>query len=491
MKITQIEVENFKAFEGKQTIDLNSNIVVLVGENNTGKTSLFSAIEFLKNGPAKDANISDYLNKNASVKIVSVEVTIQGAIKHLIQNFSEPKFLPYIFIDENGNETIRIKRSSEHTEITQNKKSVQLDEKKIRVFNTETNQYENPAGFDKAIGSFFDAQFIWSDMQSDDVVDFGSTKILGRLLKEISGDFQKSKEWKTFLEAHETAFKTGDDALSKKSSDLVNKIEQSLLDFYGKASIQLDFRPPDPDSFIKLGDVSIDDGVTTSVSDKGSGMQRTLALAVIKVYADQMSRHESDASLVKPIFLFIDEPEISLHPRAQSILAKALSSISKSQQVMVTTHSPYILKDLMAIGGCIRIFSKSQTKISVDRAQELKTFTFSPTIAEINYRAYNLPTIEFHNELYGYISEKSQHFLSAKLDGWLNTAHNIPSSHLWVEVKNGQVLSPKNVSLMTFIRHKIHHPENTHNPNFFDAELDQSIQLMLLVINSSTFQVLI
>ena len=60
-----------------------------------------------------------------------------------------------------------------------------------------------------------------------------------------------------------------------------------------------------------------------------------------------------------------------------------------------------------------------------------------------------------------------------------------------VEVKNGQVLSPKNVSLMTFIRHKIHHPENTHNPNFSDAELDQSIQLMLLVINSSTFQVLI
>jgi hypothetical protein len=39
----------------------------------------------------------------------------------------------------------------------------------------------------------------------------------------------------------------------------------------------------------------------------------------------------------------IDEPELSLHPQAQKLLASALSRASAKQQVIVTTHSPYFV----------------------------------------------------------------------------------------------------------------------------------------------------
>ena len=90
--------------------------------------------------------------------------------------------------------------------------------KRITIFNPVTSQFENPTGTDKVIGSLFETQFIWSDLQSGDVVDFGSTKILGKLFKEISESFKKSKEWLDFEAAHRAAFITSDNALSKQSS---------------------------------------------------------------------------------------------------------------------------------------------------------------------------------------------------------------------------------------------------------------------------------
>lgn len=65
MKITQVKIQNFKAFKGENTFDLNSGLVFLVGENNTGKTTLLEAISFLKSGLPEKRKIEDFKNKQA------------------------------------------------------------------------------------------------------------------------------------------------------------------------------------------------------------------------------------------------------------------------------------------------------------------------------------------------------------------------------------------------------------------------------------------
>ena len=44
MRITSIKLENFKTFANTQTIQTDHPMICFVGENNTGKTTIFAAI---------------------------------------------------------------------------------------------------------------------------------------------------------------------------------------------------------------------------------------------------------------------------------------------------------------------------------------------------------------------------------------------------------------------------------------------------------------
>lgn len=56
MKITKLSIENFKKFKNKFEFDFSSQNF-LVGENNTGKTSIIDAVNYLLSGPAKEKKI--------------------------------------------------------------------------------------------------------------------------------------------------------------------------------------------------------------------------------------------------------------------------------------------------------------------------------------------------------------------------------------------------------------------------------------------------
>src|SRR5438552_3885297 len=50
MQIARIELSGFRAFAGKQTIDLDADAVIFVGPNGYGKTSLLDAIHWSLSG---------------------------------------------------------------------------------------------------------------------------------------------------------------------------------------------------------------------------------------------------------------------------------------------------------------------------------------------------------------------------------------------------------------------------------------------------------
>lgn len=490
MKITQITIKNFKSFADEVCIDTDKPVICFVGENNTGKTTIFRALDFLRNGVAKDKTITDYKNINYQVNDVYVEIKIQGNLTDAITNFAETKYLNYIY-QENGIETMRLCRSSESRCINQNGKAVNLDEKKICTFNPETEQFENPTGFDKAIGSLFDNIFVWSDMRADDVVDFGNTKILGKLLKEICNQFEQSQDWINFKDAHQTAFITGANSLSNQSQNLISDLKNSLSDFYGNTNIQFDFSLPEPASFVKAGNVRIDDGEETLLSEKGSGMQRAFALSVIRVYANYLSAHLTSTNLTKPLFFFIDEPEISLHPKAQQMLINALINISNQQQIFIATHSAYILSMFQNNNTIMFITNQNNNQNSVISIGNIKTFPFSPTLAEIGYFAFNIVSNDFHNELYGYIEEKiKSNNPQDRFDTWLYANCGVQLSKSRVRIKRDGTRVPEQVTLMSYIRHAIHHPENTLNPAPTTQELECSIQEMLTILSNSAFTAL-
>lgn len=134
-----------------------------------------------------------------------------------------------------------------------------------------------------------------------------------------------------------------------------------------------------------------------TISKRGSGVRRLCSLFnfVVEQYRS--------VSVEEPLTIFaIDEPEISLHPGQQRELTKKLAEISAfpNVQVFLTTHSPYIVKQLSEKDICV--LRKVDNRVVSDILGE-RCFQAFFSLNEINYIAFEEPSTEYHDELYSYI----------------------------------------------------------------------------------------
>lgn len=97
-----------------------------------------------------------------------------------------------------------------------------------------------------------------------------------------------------------------------------------------------------------------------------------------------------------------------------------------------------------------------------------------PSLNEVNYLAFSEISEEYHNELYGYIEE--QGLLSSYKQGKPNVKY--------IRAMRGGSTQTNQITMTEYIRHQIHHPENTHNPRFNDTDLQTSIESMRAFIQA-------
>lgn len=483
MRIAELVIENYKGFKGEHKFDLDSNLVFIVGENNTGKSTLFEAINTLQNG-FKDIKKIKNVNSNSSENL-KIQVKLKGDITEAINYFSQNKYLNYVF-EENGEEILIIRRQTEETQWIDSKGAEKIiTSKNIAIWNPEKKIFENPAGIDSAFKTLFESQYIWADTNPDEISDFSNTKICGRLINAVAGDFFLSEMWKNFEEVHRSTFadRANNDSLISKVSILENDIREIMEEQYGKSSISFNFSLPEHTSFLKLGDILLDDGVETSQSEKGNGMKRALALALIQVYSKSLIKHDEDESAKKPLFFMLDEPETFLHPKAQERLILSLKRISFTNQIFITTHSPYLVKYFCKDNHKLLVFSKEDSSNQfVNISNELSLFSdYSPTWGEINYYAYNICWPEFHDELYGHIQHKTHMFTIKEVDEYLTANYGIEKSKQWIRDRNGKLIYEQ-ITIGSFIRNFIHHPENRYNQPYTQEELESSTRELINIV---------
>ncbi len=485
MYISKIQLYNFKGFEGSHELILNKGINFFVGDNNCGKSTVFEAIDFIRTKKDRDEIITK--TKIEGTEFVSVEIEFKGEnIEQLIDTDALKKYKSYL-IDADGKKSLRVMRSSEETKITQNGKEKTLSIKNVRVFNPENNKFENPTGIDNTITALFDAQFIWADTNSGEISDFSKTKISGKIINTVTKDFANSDTWNNFKNSHKETFGEGENSLAKTLKPVEQKIQDILSEQYGETEVRFSFSLPEIESFFKTGNISLsENGIETKSSEKGTGMQRALALALIQVYADISSLNEEEIS--KPILFLIDEPETFLHPQAQNKLLDALEKISENSQVFIITHSPYLLKKYKHETHSLYIFSKESGLNKIKKSNKLNIFgVSSPTLGEINYYAFGVISFEFHNELYGFIQAKAilddvQYYQAKNFDDYLvNKNSQITKDKKYKHLKLDNSVSEYDTTLPTKIRNIIHHPENTNNA-FTDKELKTSCNYLITLL---------
>lgn len=471
MTITKLSIENFKKFKTRFEFDfLAQNF--LVGENNTGKTSVIESVDYLLSGPKKDKK---YKNLEAGGnEYIVVEAILTGDFSNI-----DSKYKDYVF-QQDDVDCIKLRRSDEEKKIDQSGKEVTLNESKILCWSEERKQFENPAGKDTTF-NVIDVVSIYANDHVDQVVSFDSTKILGKLIKSSVGDFFDTNEYIEFKEQHDTVFNTGPNSLKSRLNTLAKDISEILKEQWGELELGFKFDLTDNSSHLKKGSVLVtESGVEHELEDKGSGLQRSVMLSMIqalsKVYA---SNDDSN------IILCIDEPELNLHPRAQEKLALALSKLSKNIQIIVSTHSPYMLRSFKKDADKVYIFEEGKSA-TVKVLDKLSILPFGPTLAEIQYFAYNLTSHDLHNELCGYLQAESK-LTFGNSRRWLN--EDVLKRHATQTGVDINTISDTDkeslkwdVSLQVYIRHSIHHPENTRNDKPTAAEIYQSITEMINIL---------
>ena len=215
-----------------------------------------------------------------------------------------------------------------------------------------------------------------------------------------------------------------------------------------------------------------------SVASQGSGIEMIVSLLFL----------ETLASLSKErIIVLIDEPELHLHPLLQEKFADYLKDISEEKQVFVSTHSPYFFKHCLGHDQTKPMVTKrgGNDRVVIEDEESLNLFPWSPSWGEINYSAYDLPTVEFHNELYGYLQEIAKVGLIKEMENYFSQCGISPSIEWTRTGPENDGASPEKVTLMTFVRHSIHHPENRSNPLYTPEELRSSIEKMIELIQES------
>ena len=222
-----------------------------------------------------------------------------------------------------------------------------------------------------------------------------------------------------------------------------------------------------------------------------------LAMLFSAIY-QRMSEEYGDFSK-RDVIWAIDEPEMHMHPELGrnfvDVLNEAVQQFKSrgllnSCQFIFATHSPFIVQNLGKYKSLFTLVSKENNQICTypfNDIAELKLpnrseFSFNL----IMYKIFGVPTVELHNELYGVLQEVTQCENEKQIERWF-TSKSVLKSKQWVRIKKGCPEPPNDVTLETFIRNSIHHPENQYNTMYTPVELQDSTDEMIKLLKDLGF----
>lgn len=488
MHITQITFKGIRGYSEQVEFNLSPRTNYFVGENNSGKSSILDAIAYLRND-TKTPEETFTMGLDESF----VEATLAFAddeAEHTLGN--DYAKLEQFFTHDGDSHLIRIRRQSYEDTVINSKtnKPSKITTKNIVVRNPDTHKFENPTGIAALAQRLFDTCFIYADEQVSDHSDMAKTKTLGKLIAAQLSSIQEGDPWKQYIASHAALFEAdGAGTVQEQLHATAERVSALMCEQYGDTSITFSFNPPETQALLKSGEVLITEPheptSTMPLQNKGTGMQRAFMLALLQTIA------ETSITAHSGTVYGLDEPETWLHPRAQVRLSEALSRLSANgRQILIFSHSPYMLKHIDAIADSVYIVERSKGKHTITQEASFRTpILTNVSLNAINYFAFNLPTTDFLDELYGRFQEVTQganvSLTEKKMHEELNKAQ-IPATKTWIynrpDKNDPSQYERSTRQTCIYIRNYIHHPENTLNKPYTDAELHTAIKELIAAI---------
>lgn len=336
--LSYIRIKNYRACK---EVELPlEGFTPLVGQNNTGKSSILDAIKWvLKPGALAE---TDFLDASQPVEVCA---RIDGISQEIIDLLPEQKHRTAIAPYCNGGR-LWIRAIATGTGAKGWKAEVYDFEKYVGP-SVPVNWRDYPTGLPQAVSALL-PEPLHIEAMDDIGEDLGKAKAgttIKALLDEIMAPILK-----THVALNE-AMTTVRGILTAKGANRSDHLKEfdtgvttALEPFFPGLALDLDLQIVDIKEFFKAGDLHVTDKITgdrRKFDQIGTGAQRAIQMALIRYLARVKT---ADPATSARRVLLIDEPELYLHPQGVRRLRQALFELSKAGfQVVFSTHSPLML----------------------------------------------------------------------------------------------------------------------------------------------------
>ena len=341
MKIKDISIKNYKCIgPDPVTLDFSENIIVLIGENNVGKSSIIEALEhFFTGGNSINADLF-HNQKNDEEHAIEIKVVFDSLTE---QDKTHQAIQPYIDQELSDPTWTLIK------------KYYRQDDKPVceyfAVYPNGTLK-KNPAGWKSNTDDLFTNEMM-QVVKLDAVKNVteetsakGKSSFSQIFQMVVASEIESADQYIALQEAlrnYQTIFaeETKLSAIIQLEEDISSKLNRAI-----SATGIISLEPPKLGSAVMPApQLTTNDGRDIDVLPEyqGNGLQRVLAFCLLELLAEKNSPPTKESGPLN--LLFIEEPEIYLHPQMERKVADTLYKISSDNlaQVIVATHSPVFI----------------------------------------------------------------------------------------------------------------------------------------------------
>lgn len=365
MKLAELKIKNFCCI-GTEELTVNiDNIVVLIGPNNVGKTTVLRAYDaFASTGTPLS---EDFFHKYCSENPIEISGTFSEISSEDIAKIGKK----WIYSHNSYGNVITYKWVWKNPDEKAQKYSWNEEEKKW--------EEGGMGGWDPIIASCLPVPLKINPLDDSKSLESKIIEILTQAIKKSIKD-DSSKINKLIDEFNSLAedVKSEIESSLTEATDILKEKLQDVFPDHG-VMIQPEAGKVEPEKIIGAGShIRIIDpnGEKYPLDKQGAGLQRTFLWSAIESLAE-IGRYKIGKKSIAsdfPRILLIEEPEVFLHPPAIRAAREALYKLSTipNWQVMISTHSPIF----------IDVSKPHTTIIRVEKDAKYGTKTFSTEKAE-------------------------------------------------------------------------------------------------------------
>lgn len=379
--ISEVEIDGLRGFSESKTIRFNDGINVIIGHNNSGKTTILKALDLVFGKTNKKLSVDDF-NKNVSIaslkeKSPSIKITVTLKESSNEDEYSEDLVTvatwltkiekPYeakltyeCFLSKKEEDNYEASMSSISSEDPQdywNEIKYNFQRKYVNRILIGNPSHENI--LDSESISKFDFQFLSA------IRDVERDMFSGRnsLLKEVIDFFidyevktnneLSNNDKKKELKAKRVKFSNDAQVLITQLQDRMKIGKKHMLKYAEDTGASYENMKPDFEgrildtelySALKLI-VESETGVKIPAYQNGLGYNNLIYISLLLAKMQKNASGDYMGSNAKVYsMLAIEEPEAHLHPNMQYKFLKFLSQNKEKEvrQIFITTHSPNI-----------------------------------------------------------------------------------------------------------------------------------------------------